>query len=172
MIPKPTRQRRLGRMHIKLQPVANLDAAVALAVPLPLDLHTETQDEIAVVPVEGLTQAISPIKALAKDSLMRNIRDWIGVECQVQFTSNTNANIYVPENMVATLVGKGGANIRQLQDDLGGISLSVKTFDEMPNNLERPNPYWEDMQERRSRGGKAWEHNGKSRRRKERKGRR
>ena len=102
--------------------------------------------EIAVVPVEGLTQAISPIKALAKDSLVRNIRDWIGVECQVQFTSNTNANIYVPENMVATLVGKGGANIRQLQDDLGGISLSVKTFDEMPNNLERPNPYWEDTQ--------------------------
>ena len=82
--------------------------------------------EIAVVPVEGLAQAISPIKALAKDSLVRNIRDWIGVECQVQFTSNTNANIYVSENMVATLVGKGGANIRQLQDDLGGISLSVK----------------------------------------------
>ena len=128
--------------------------------------------EIAVVPVEGLTQKTSPIKTLAKDSLVRNIRDWIGVECQVQFTSNTNANIYVPDNMVATLVGKGGANIRQLQDDLGGISLSVKTFDEMPDNLDRPNPYWEDTQERRSRSGKAWEHNGKSRRRKERKGRR
>ena len=55
--------------------------------------------EIAVVPVEGLSQATSPIKALAKDSLVRNIRDWIGVECQVQFTSNTNANIYVPNNI-------------------------------------------------------------------------
>ena len=128
--------------------------------------------EIAVVPVEGLTQKISPIKALAKDSLVRNIRDWIGVECQVQFTSNTAANIYVPTNMVATLVGKGGTNIRQLQDDLGGISLSVKTFDEMPDNLPRPNSHWEDPQDRRSRDGKAWEHSGKGRRRKERKGRR
>ena len=128
--------------------------------------------EIAVVPVEGLTQKTSPIKALAKDSLVRNIRDWIGVECQVQFTSNTAANIYVPTNMVATLVGKGGTNIRQLQDDLGGISLSVKTFDEMPDNLPRPNSHWEDPQDRRSRDGKAWEHSGKGRRRKERKGRR
>lgn len=128
--------------------------------------------EIAVVPVEGLSQATSPLKVLAKDSLVRNIRDWIGVECQVQFTSNNAANIYVPANMVATLVGKGGANIRQLQDDLGGISLSVKTFDEMPTNLSRPNPHWEDPQERRSRDGKAWEHSGKSRRRKDRKGRR
>ena len=128
--------------------------------------------EIAVVPVEGLTQKISPIKALAKDSLVRNIRDWIGVECQVQFTSNTAANIYVPTNMVATLVGKGGTNIRQLQDDLGGISLSVKTFDEMPDNLPRPNSQWEDPQDRRSRDGKVWENSGKGRRRKERKGRR
>lgn len=128
--------------------------------------------EIAVVPVEGISQAKSPLKALAKDSLVRNIRDWIGVECQVQFTSNTAANIYVPSNMVATLVGKGGTNIRQLQEDLGGISLSVKTFDEMPDNLPRPNPNWEDPQGRRSRDSKAWEHSGKGRRRNERKGRR
>ena len=47
-----------------------------------------------------------------------------------------------------------------------------KAGDEMPKNLDRPNPYWEDTQERRSRAGKAWEHSGKSRRRKERKGRR
>ena len=128
--------------------------------------------EIAVVPVDGQTGAISPIRALAKDSLVRTIREWIGVESQVVFTSNSNANVYVPANMVATLVGKGGSNIRQLQEELGGISISVKTFDEMPSELERPNPYWEDEQDRRSRSSRAWEHSGKSQRRKARKGRR
>ncbi|MGB0474277.1 MAG: ATPase, T2SS/T4P/T4SS family [Candidatus Poseidoniaceae archaeon] len=128
--------------------------------------------EIAVVPVEGQTGHVSPIKALAKDSLVRKIREWIGVESQVQFTTNSNANVYVPANMVSTLVGKGGSNIRQLQDELGGISISVKTFDEMPESLERPNPYWEDVQDRRSRSSRAGEHSGKSQRRKTRKGRR
>ncbi len=74
--------------------------------------------------------------------------------------------------MVATLVGKGGSNIRQLQDELGGISISVKTFDEMPESMERPNPHWEDVQDRRSKASRAWEHSGKSQRRKNRKGRR
>lgn len=128
--------------------------------------------EIAVVPVDGRADQISPLRALAKQSLVSKIRDWIGIESQVQFTSNSNANVYVPANMVATLVGKGGANIRQLQEDLGGISLSVKTFDELPSALERPNPYWEDPQTRRSKASRAWEGSGKSQRRKARKGRR
>lgn len=128
--------------------------------------------EIAVVPVEGIKQNISPIRALAKDALTRTIREWVGVESQVHFTSDSAANIYVSDNMVSTIVGKGGSNIRQIQDELGGISLSVKTFDEMPESLERPNPYWEDVQDRRSRASRAWEHSGKSQRRKARKGRR
>ena len=128
--------------------------------------------EIAVVPVEGVKQNISPIRALAKDALARTIREWVGVESQVHFTSDSAANIYVSDNMISTIVGKGGSNIRQIQDELGGISLSVKTFDEMPESLERPNPYWEDVQDRRSRASRAWEHSGKSQRRKARKGRR
>ena len=128
--------------------------------------------EIAVVPIEGLSSPNSPVRALAKESLIRQIREWVGIESQVQFISESSANIFVPANMVATLVGKGGSNIRQLQDDLGGISLSVKTFEEMPDTFERPNPYWADMQDKRSRSSRAWEQSSKSRRRKERKGRR
>jgi predicted PilT family ATPase len=128
--------------------------------------------EIAVVPVDGRSGQISPIRALAKDSLVRTIREWIGIESQVQFVSDANVNVFVPSNMVSTLVGKGGSNIRQLQDELGGISISVKTFEEMPESMERPNPYWEDVQDRRSRASRAWEHSGKSQRRKSRKGRR
>ena len=51
--------------------------------------------EIAVVPVDGHSGPTSPIRALAKESLVRTIRQWIGVESQVQFTSNSNANVYL-----------------------------------------------------------------------------
>ena len=74
--------------------------------------------------------------------------------------------------MISTIVGKGGSNIRQIQDELGGFR-SVKPWTRCPKSLERPNPYWEDVQDRRSRASRgAWEHSGKSQRRKARKGRR
>ena len=116
--------------------------------------------EIAVVPVEGTSKKASPVRALAKEALIKNIRDWIGVESQIKFLSDSSANIYVPDNMISTLVGKGGENIRQLQDDLGGISLSVKSFDEMPEDMGHSrNTNWGDSQDRRSRSNRAWEHN-------------
>jgi hypothetical protein len=37
--------------------------------------------------------------------------------------------------MVATLIGKGGENIRDLQDELGGMRLSVSSFSEMPDDV-------------------------------------
>jgi ATPase len=104
--------------------------------------------EIAVVPVDGTPGRVSPLKSLAKTALIQKIRDWIGVESQIHFSSDSSANIYVPDNMISTLVGRGGENIRQLQDELGGIALSVKSFDEMPEGVESP---------RNSYRGKSWE---------------
>jgi ATPase len=132
--------------------------------------------EIAVVPVEGNSRGLSPMKSLAKEALIQKIREWIGVESQIQILSDASANIYVPSNMISTLVGRGGENIRQLQDDLGGIALSVKSLDEMPEGMENPRkPYWEDRQDRRSKAGRAWENQSKgtkNRGRKTKKGRR
>ena len=132
--------------------------------------------EIAVVPVDGTSRGISPMKSLAKAALIQKIREWIGVESQIQILSDSSANIFVPSNMISTLVGRGGENIRQLQDDLGGIALSVKSLEEMPEGMENPrNPYWYDQQDKRSKAGRAWEHQSrgsKGRGKKGRKGRR
>ena len=128
--------------------------------------------EIAVVPVDGTSRGISPMKSLAKAALIQKIRDWIGVESQIQILSDSSANIFVPSNMISTLVGRGGENIRQLQDDLGGIALSVKSLEEMPEGMENPrNPYWQDQQDRRSKSGRAWEHQSRGSKGKGRKGR-
>jgi ATPase len=117
--------------------------------------------EIAVVPVEGRKQgALSPMKTLARDQLVHVIQQWVGVQCQVQFKGESSATIYAPQNMISTLIGKGGENVRQLQEELGGMQLNIESFEDMPESMGAPsNPHWRDVSDRRSKGGRAWEHN-------------
>jgi len=126
--------------------------------------------EIAVVPVSG-RGATSPLKTLAKNQIIDTIRQWVGVECSVHFTSEASARVYVPQHMVATLVGKGGRNVRELQEELGGLNLGIEPFEAMPEGMERPNPHWEDPQDRRALESRAWEHS-RSKGKGKRKGRR
>ena len=116
--------------------------------------------EIAVVPVEGRQSGtVSPMKALARDQLAHIIQQWVGVQCQVDFKGESSATIYATQNMISTLIGKGGENVRQLQEELGGIHLSIESFEDMPENLSRPaSNAWRDVSDRRSRESKAWEY--------------
>ena len=126
--------------------------------------------EIAVVPLEGRTTTndLSPVRAMAKDRIVETVRQWVGVECQVRFSSDTSAVIYAPSNMISTLVGRGGENVKQLQNELGGMRLSIESFDDMPEGMEQPNRFWQDNRKK----GNAWENprrKGKSARRQQRK---
>ena len=125
--------------------------------------------EIAVVPVEGRkSNDLSPIKAMAKERIVETVRQWVGVDCQVRFSSDSSAVIYAPANMISTLVGRGGENVKQLQNELGGMRLSIESFKDMPEGMEQPNGFWQDKR----RKGNAWENprrKGKSARRQQRK---
>jgi predicted PilT family ATPase len=108
------------------------------------------------------------VKAMAKARIVETVRQWVGVECQVRFSSDSSAVIYAPSNMISTLVGRGGENVKQLQNELGGLRLSIESFDDMPDGMEQPNRFWHDDR----RGGNAWDNSrrkGKSQRRKQRK---
>lgn len=125
--------------------------------------------EIAVVPLEGRkSNDLSPIKAMAKERIVDTVRQWVGVDCQVRFSSDSSAVIYAPANMISTLVGRGGENVKQLQNELGGMRLSIESFKDMPEGMEQPNGFWQDKR----RKGNAWENprrKGKSARRQQRK---
>tara|TARA_B100000900_G_scaffold416252_1_gene450579 strand:- start:100 stop:1386 length:1287 start_codon:yes stop_codon:yes gene_type:complete len=125
--------------------------------------------EIAVVPLEGRTSTdLSPIKSMAKQRIVETVRQWVGVDCQVRFSSESSAVIYAPANMISTLVGRGGENVKQLQNELGGMRLSIESFNDMPEGMEQPNSFWQDKR----RKGNAWENprrKGKSARRQQRK---
>lgn len=121
--------------------------------------------EIAVVPVSGVNTASgpTPIAALARDQLVKKIRDWVGVQCAVKITGTNSAEIYAPKGMVATLIGKGGENIRDLQEELGGMKLSVSSFSEMPNDVKfTPEERYETL-ELRAKESQAWEYSKKGR---------
>ena len=123
--------------------------------------------EIAVVPVDARRSDMSPVKAMAKEQIVSTVRQWVGVECQVRFTSDASAVIYAPSNMISTLVGRGGENVKQLQNELGGLRLTIESFDDMPEGLEQPNRFWHDNK----RQNNGWEHQrkrGKSGRKKSR----
>lgn len=109
--------------------------------------------EIAVVPIEGRQQGDSPVKAMAKQRIIETVRQWVGVECQVKFTGESSAVVYAPSNMISTLVGKGGENVKQLQNELGGIRLSIESFEDMPEGMDQPNRHWYENK----RQNKGWE---------------
>jgi ATPase len=121
--------------------------------------------EIAVVPVDPSASGggVTPMAALARDQLVHRIRQWVGVQCGVKFTSQGSAEIYVPKGMVSTLIGKGGENIRSLQDELGGLRLSVSSFREMPEDVQVGGGDHDEVQDRRASEAKAWEYSRKGR---------
>ena len=119
--------------------------------------------EIAVVPVDGVSSSngMTPIAALARDQLVHKIRQWVGVQCGVKITGSNSAEIYAPKGMVSTLIGKGGDNIRSLQEELGGMRLSVSPFSEMPDDVQVMSQDAYEVQDRRSREARSWEHSKK-----------
>ena len=69
---------------------------------------------------------------------------------------------------MSTLIGKGGENIRDLQDELGGMKLSVASFGEMPDDVHVPVEDHYETLERRARESKAWEYSKRGRKSKKR----
>ena len=118
--------------------------------------------EIAVVPVSGSASRGSAINSLAREQLVLKIKQWVGVQCGVKITGPNSAEIYAPKGMVATLIGKGGENIQSLQEELGGMKLSVSSFAEMPDDVyvDIEDPY--ETLEQRARHSKSWDYSKKS----------
>jgi ATPase len=126
--------------------------------------------ELAVVPVTETSQK-KPLQQLAQKQLIHTIRQWAGVHVRVQFTSDTAATVYAPSNMISTLVGRGGDNVRALQDQLGGLRLTIESLDDMPDSDDvSEHSIWGDDQDRRAYQSRAYEQHGRSK--KTRKGRR
>ncbi len=117
--------------------------------------------EIAVVPVSEDTQMSSPVRHLAGVELARRASGFTGARVLAAvFTSDNAAELYVDDDAVGVVVGSGGSSVRALEEEVGGVSLTVKGAREMPHAMRQrleQESLSADISDMRSRAGHKWE---------------
>ena len=103
---------------------------------------------------------------MAREQLAEKIRDSVGVKCGVKITSDRSAELYVPAGMVSVLIGKGGENVRALENELGGVKLQISSFQEMPSDVEVVEERGFQINDHMGRDDRDWKNSKKGRRRK------
>jgi len=89
-------------------------------------------EQTVVVPVER--EQLSPMKALAAQSVKRYFSQFADVD--VDISSENKCTVYVPEDLVAKIIGKQGKRIDKIEKELG-IRIDVKSNgDELIPNKE------------------------------------
>ncbi|MCF7862060.1 PINc/VapC family ATPase [Candidatus Woesearchaeota archaeon] len=80
-------------------------------------------EETVVVPVTGgsETNPVRKYAAMQLESMMRKYSD-----CKVELVSDNRMAVYVPENDVSKIIGKGGKRIEEIEKKLG-ISIDVRS---------------------------------------------
>ncbi|RZN60538.1 MAG: PIN domain-containing protein [Methanonatronarchaeia archaeon] len=85
-------------------------------------------EQVVVMPIEesGKTK---PLWKMAEKEIEREIRNYIGGNVKAEIKSDDTTIVYVPENQIARLLGRGGETISMIEDDLG-INIDVRPFSE------------------------------------------
>lgn len=84
-------------------------------------------EETIVVPVSGKEKKASGAQALAAVSIEREFRKMVS-EAKVEMVSDHKCVVYVPEQYIAGIIGKGGSNIEKVEKRLG-ISIEVRELE-------------------------------------------
>ncbi|WP_160132796.1 PINc/VapC family ATPase [Halococcus salsus] len=86
--------------------------------------------QVVTVPVGEETDD-SGVDRIAKQEIEREIRSAARGNCEVELRGSNTAVVYVEESDIATVIGKGGGRITDIENRLG-IDIDVRTFDERP----------------------------------------
>jgi len=86
--------------------------------------------QVVTVPV-GEESDDSGVNRIAKQEIEREIRSAARGSCEVELRGSNSAVVYVEESDIATVIGKGGGRITDIENRLG-IDIDVRTFDERP----------------------------------------
>ncbi|WP_312911041.1 PINc/VapC family ATPase [Natronosalvus caseinilyticus] len=89
--------------------------------------------QVVTVPLEdGGETAESGVDRIAKSEIEREIRSIARGYVDVQLKSQNRAVVYVEEDDISTVIGKGGGRITDVENRLG-IDIDVRTHDENPH---------------------------------------
>jgi len=84
---------------------------------LEFEIYTFGEENI-VIPISEATTAISPLKALARERILQEIRKF-DLDAEVELTSDSNATVRVENRVVPRIIGKEGVMVNELQKRLG-----------------------------------------------------
>ncbi len=93
--------------------------------------------QIVTVPLDDQPTQESSVDRLAGQEVEREIRSIASGPVSVEFTGNDRAIVYVSDDDVSQVIGRGGGRIEEIENKLG-ISIDVRTLDEQPTEDSTP----------------------------------
>jgi len=88
--------------------------------------------QVVTVPLDDDDREESGVSRIAKAEVEREIRSIAQGYVDVNIVGSNKAVVYVDDDDISTVIGKGGGRITEVEDRLG-IDIDVRTHDENPN---------------------------------------
>jgi len=88
--------------------------------------------QVVTVPLDGGGESETGVSRLARKEVEREIRSIARGHVEVELKGQNEAVVYVEEDDISYVIGKGGGRISDVEDRLG-ISIDVRTLDERPS---------------------------------------
>ncbi len=92
-------------------------------------------EQVVVMPIKEVVSE-KPVWRLAAQALEYELRRIIRGPFTVEIRSDNQATLYVDEDQIPIILGRGGSRIRELEADLG-IRLDVRSYDEMETTVHQ-----------------------------------
>lgn len=92
-------------------------------------------EQVVVMPVKEVVSE-KPVWRLATQALEHELRKVVRGGFTVEIRSDNQATLYVDEDQIPVILGRGGSRIRELEAELG-IGLDVRSYDEMEMTLHQ-----------------------------------
>ena len=89
-------------------------------------------NQVVTVPLDEENDDETGVDRIAKGEIEREIKSVARDRVDVEITGRSSARVYVSENDISTVIGKGGGRISDIEDRLG-MEIDVRTHDERPD---------------------------------------
>lgn len=91
--------------------------------------------QVVTVPIDESESRESGVGQLAKQEIEREIRSVAQGHVQVELQGQNRAVVYVEDDDISAVIGKGGGRISQIENRLG-IDIDVRSFEERPRDQD------------------------------------
>jgi ATPase len=127
------------KMEIKV-PTGMTEADLARPVVVVRDFETGTPEyelysygeETVLIPISDVKTEERGVNKIAKESIKRKMEKYAD-KAVVEISSPERAIVYVPENNIASIIGKQGKHIEEIEKEIG-ISLDIRELEEKKRN--------------------------------------